>query len=165
MGRQPKVYNPTSPRHPPCDQSKTMSSARLLRTVQCARPAITKPFVARSFSTTPRNMVVHNVRTVEEFKEAINKDKVIVDCFATWCGPCKAIAPILVQYSNEDPDLKDEQVHFVKFDVDELPELSQDLGVRAMPTFMFFKNGDKVDEMVGANPQGLLAKLKELASS
>ena len=61
--------------------------------------------------------------------------------------------------------MKDEQVHFIKFDVDELPELSQDLGIRAMPTFLFFKNGDKVDEMVGASPQGLLAKLKELASS
>lgn len=69
------------------------------------------------------------------------------------------------RYSNEDPDLKDEQVHFVKFDVDELPELSAELGVRAMPTFLFFKKGDKIDEMVGASPQGLLAKLKELAAS
>lgn len=69
------------------------------------------------------------------------------------------------RYSNEEPDLKDDKVHFVKIDVDQLPELSQDLGIRAMPTFLFFRKGEKIDEMVGASPQGLLAKLKELAAS
>jgi thioredoxin 1 len=46
--------------------------------------------------------------------------------------------------------------------VDELPELSQELGIRAMPTFLFYKNGQKVDELIGANPPVLLQNLKKL---
>ena len=55
-------------------------------------------------------------------------------------------------------------IEFVKFDVDELPDLTADLGVRAMPTFFVFKNGDKVDELVGANPQALQAMLAKHAA-
>ncbi|KFG81637.1 hypothetical protein MANI_110952 [Metarhizium anisopliae] len=99
----------------------------------------------------------------EEFQKAVTEnDRVIVDCFATWCGPCKAIAPILEKHS-EDAVFKD-RVHFVKFDVDELPAVTQALGVRAMPTFFFFKDGKKVDEMVGANPPALLEALKKIAA-
>ncbi|KAL7786319.1 thioredoxin-like protein [Trichoderma ceciliae] len=105
-------------------------------------------------------LAVHHVKTVQEFKQVVKaQEKVIVDCFATWCGPCKAIAPILEKASDE-AEFKD-KVHFVKFDVDELPELSQELGIRAMPTFLFFKNGEKVDEMVGANPPLLLQTLRK----
>jgi thioredoxin-like negative regulator of GroEL len=49
----------------------------------------------------------------------------------------------------------------MKFDVDHLPDLAQELGVRAMPTFLVFKDGEKVDEFVGANPPALLAMLKQ----
>ena len=52
--------------------------------------------------------------------------------------------------------LENPSIHFAKVDVDDLPELSQEYGIRAMPTFMIFKNGDKVDEFVGANPGPLL---------
>lgn len=72
---------------------------------------------------------------------------------------------VLIQCVNyrasEEAEFKD-KVHFVKFDVDELPELSQELGIRAMPTFLFYKNGQKVDEMIGANPPMLLQNLKKL---
>lgn len=64
---------------------------------------------------------------------------------------------------SEDPAFKG-KVHFVKFDVDELPAVTQALGVRAMPTFYFFKGGKKVDEMVGANPPALLEALKKIAA-
>lgn len=62
--------------------------------------------------------------------------------------------------ASEEAEFKD-KVHFVKFDVDELPELSQELGIRAMPTFLFYKNGNKVDEMIGANPPVLLQTLRK----
>ncbi|KAL6904029.1 thioredoxin-like protein [Trichoderma evansii] len=115
----------------------------------------------RLFHASRAAQAIHYVKTAEEYKQVIKaQDKVIVDCFATWCGPCKAIAPILEQAS-EQAEFKD-KVHFVKFDVDELPELSQELGIRAMPTFLFYKNGQKVDEMVGANPPMLLQNLKKL---
>ncbi|KAI6782791.1 uncharacterized protein J7T54_000934 [Emericellopsis cladophorae] len=105
-------------------------------------------------------MVVHNVNTVGEFRAAIaDHEKVLVDCFATWCGPCKAIAPILADMSNEEA-YKD--VYFIKLDVDEVPDAAQELGVKAMPTFYFFKNGEKVDDMMGANPAGLKSKAQAL---
>ncbi|KAJ9138212.1 hypothetical protein NKR23_g8762 [Pleurostoma richardsiae] len=96
-------------------------------------------------------MTVHNIETVDGFKEAIRShDVVMVDWFATWCGPCKAIAPMVAKWSNENTD-----IYFIKVDVDNLPELSQEYSIRAMPTFTFFKDGEKVDEFVGANPAAL----------
>ncbi|KAG5916249.1 hypothetical protein E4U42_007738 [Claviceps africana] len=68
-----------------------------------------------------------------------------------------------VQTHSEDAAFKD-KVHFVKFDVDKLNAVTQALGVRAMPTFFFFKNGKKVDELVGANPNALLEALKKIAA-
>ncbi|KAF4806654.1 Thioredoxin-1 [Colletotrichum siamense] len=107
-------------------------------------------------------MVVHNVKSKEEFAETLEKHKlVILDAFATWCGPCKAIAPILANLSNTK---EHEGLRFVKIDVDEVPDLSQDLGIRAMPTFLIFKNGEKVEEVVGANPNALTAAVKKFAA-
>ncbi|KAJ9501241.1 thioredoxin trx1 [Exophiala xenobiotica] len=84
---------------------------------------------------------------------------VVVDCFATWCGPCKVIAPELVKFS-ESQEFKD-KVDFYKIDVDEVPDIAQELGVRAMPTFMLFKNGEKVGEVVGANKKALEQAIKD----
>ncbi|KAK2803276.1 thioredoxin trx1 [Onygenales sp. PD_10] len=81
---------------------------------------------------------------------------VVIDCFATWCGPCKAIAPKIVEYSEKYP-----QVGFYKIDVDEVPALAQELGVRAMPTFLFFKDGQKVDEVLGAVPPAIVAAIEK----
>ncbi|KAK7756726.1 thioredoxin trx1 [Diatrype stigma] len=104
-------------------------------------------------------MTVHNLQTTDEFKQAIKDNKIVMlDCFATWCGPCKAIAPLLAKHSNDEA-YKD--IFFAKIDVDELPEVSQELGIKAMPTFMIFKDGEKVDELVGANPNALVQLLQK----
>ena len=84
---------------------------------------------------------------------------VVLDCFATWCGPCKVIAPEMVKFSNSEQYM--DKVDFYKVDVDEVPDVAQELGVRAMPTFMFFKNGEKVDEVVGANVRALEAAIQK----
>ena len=63
---------------------------------------------------------------------------------------------------SDHTEVKD-KLHFVKFDVDQLPDLSQDLAIRAMPTFLFFEGGKKVDEMVGANPAVLMQKVRAFA--
>ncbi|EEH40309.1 thioredoxin [Paracoccidioides lutzii Pb01] len=116
-------------------------------------------------------MVVHNLQNRASFVSAISTtstadtstDKktslVVIDCYATWCGPCKVIAPKLVEFSETYPN-----VTFYKVDVDECPDIAQELGVRAMPTFIFFKDGQKVDEVMGAVPQAVEAAIKKHAS-
>ncbi|KAL1954378.1 hypothetical protein VTO42DRAFT_1244 [Malbranchea cinnamomea] len=99
----------------------------------------------------------NNALEVSKIKTASNNPKlVVIDCFATWCGPCKAIAPKIEEYSEKYPD-----VAFYKVDVDEVPDVAQELGVRAMPTFIFFKDGQKVDEVLGAVPPAIEAAVKK----
>ncbi|KAI9342636.1 thioredoxin 1 [Obelidium mucronatum] len=91
--------------------------------------------------------MVTTVKTYDEYNTYISGDKiVVVDWFATWCGPCKAISPIFAQFSDEFKNLV-----FLKVDVDEVPEAAESAGIRAMPTFQFYQNGKKIDEVVGAN--------------
>ncbi|AEO66316.1 76fcd3d8-eca6-44b2-b3cd-ba611e08e358 [Thermothielavioides terrestris] len=105
-------------------------------------------------------MTVHNIASLEQFRETIASNRVVLlDAFATWCGPCKAIAPQVARWA-EDPAFKD-KTYFAKFDVDEVPDLAQELGIRAMPTFLVFKDGQKVDDLLGANPPALLNLLKK----
>ncbi|KAK5211078.1 thioredoxin trx1 [Exophiala xenobiotica] len=108
-------------------------------------------------------MTVHNLADKSSFGTSVYQaggDKlVVVDCFATWCGPCKVMAPELVKFS-ESQEFKD-KVDFYKIDVDEVPDIAQELGVRAMPTFMLFKNGEKVGEVVGANKKALEQAIKD----
>jgi len=108
----------------------------------------------RAFHASSRKMTVHNIESVDAWKTALKQNKIVMlDCFATWCGPCKAIAPLLAKHSNEE-QFKD--VFFAKIDVDDLPDLAQELGIRAMPTFKIFVDGEQADELVGANPGALL---------
>ena len=73
------------------------------------------------------------------------QDKLIVlDFHADWCGPCKTIAPIIEELSNQYPD-----VHIGKVNVDDNPELSTMLGIRNIPTVLFIKGGQVLDEQIG----------------
>ena len=69
---------------------------------------------------------------------------------ASWCGPCQMIAPIFSELASELPDAT-----FLKVDVDEQAGLAQDHGISAMPTFHFHKDGQKIDEIVGADIEKL----------
>jgi len=104
-------------------------------------------------------MGVHNIEKTADFDQALKDHKVVVmDAYATWCGPCKVIAPKLVEFSDAYTD-----AHFVKVDVDKLPDIAQKYGVKAMPTFFIFKDGEKVAEVVGADPKRLEAVIKDHA--
>lgn len=105
---------------------------------------------------------VNAVHSKKAFTENVidrSKDRlVLLDCFATWCGPCKAIAPQIAKWSE---DAAYGEVEFYKVDVDEVPDVAQDLGITAMPTFLLFKNGERVKEIVGANPRAIKDALDE----
>merc|ERR1711981_605769 len=75
---------------------------------------------------------------------------VVIDFFATWCGPCKMIAPKIEAMSGEMAD-----VVFLKVDVDENEDAAQEYNISAMPTFIFVKKEAKVADMMGANADKL----------
>jgi len=82
--------------------------------------------------------------------EVLQADKtVVVDIFATWCGPCKQIAPMLDQLADEISA----QAKIVKLDVDQNKELATQYGVKSVPTLLIFKNGEVADRIVGALPK------------
>ena len=84
------------------------------------------------------------IKTVEEFNEVIKSDCVIVDFYATWCGPCKMQAPVLDELANSRSEVK-----IVKIDVDELPSIAKQYAVMSIPTLLLFKNGNLVDKKIG----------------
>lgn len=97
--------------------------------------------------------MVAQVESMKQFQENIDGDKVtVVDFYATWCGPCKQIAPFVEKLSKDYTEAT-----FLKVDVDELTDVAAEVGVRAMPTFMLFRKGEKIAEVVGANPAALKA--------
>lgn len=74
---------------------------------------------------------------------------VLVDFWAEWCGPCKALAPVLDGLADEFKD----KIKVVKVNVDESPNAPQTYKVRGIPTLVFFKNGQQVDQLVGNQPR------------
>ena len=90
--------------------------------------------------------------------EVLNSSEpVLVDFWAEWCGPCKAVAPILDELSSELAG----KVKIVKLNVDENPSTMTKYGVRSIPTMIVFKNGEPIDMKVGAAPKASLSQWLE----
>ncbi len=92
-----------------------------------------------------------------EFKESVlgSDVPVLVDFWAEWCGPCRAIAPIF----NDLADAYAGKVKFAKINVDENQQTPADFGVRGIPTLILFKDGKPLDQIVGAVPKAQLEGL------
>jgi thioredoxin 1 len=78
-----------------------------------------------------------------------DNSSVVVDCWAPWCGPCRMIGPVIDQLSEEY-----EAVKFGKLNTDENIEISRKFQIMAIPTLLFFKNGELVDRITGVVPKG-----------
>ena len=94
-------------------------------------------------------MASENVVTLSDasFAEAVSAEgTVLVDFWAEWCGPCKAIAPILDEIADE----KAGEVTIAKLNVDEAPNISRQYEVMSIPTMIIFKDGEPVGKMIGA---------------
>lgn len=96
------------------------------------------------------------VFTDANFKSAVlESDKLsVVDFWAEWCGPCRAIGPVIDELSKD----YEGKVNIGKIDLDNNPVVSTDYGVTSIPTILFIKNGQVVDKQVGAVPKSVLDK-------
>ncbi|KAH3683264.1 hypothetical protein WICPIJ_005733 [Wickerhamomyces pijperi] len=117
----------------------------------------TIPTGLRFLSSSP-NSFITEVKSLDSFEELIKSPKLtLTDFYATWCGPCNAISPILEKLAEK----YQEEVQFLKVDVDESTEIAQEYQVSAMPTFVFFKDGTPIGKIVGANPQHIQQALEQ----
>jgi len=103
--------------------------------------------------TTNASAIVHV--TAGTFDGVVTSERpVVIDFWAPWCGPCRAIAPVLDEIAREVGD----QVTVGKVNVDEHPALAARFGVQAIPQLLFFKDGALVDKIVGAAPKREIVK-------
>ncbi|KAJ1261927.1 hypothetical protein BS78_09G066200 [Paspalum vaginatum] len=108
---------------------------------------------------------VHIIASKESWDQKIaeaNRDgkTVVANFSASWCGPCRVIAPVYAEMSKTYP-----QLMFLSIDVDDMMDFSSSWDIRATPTFFFLKNGQQIDKLVGANKPELERKVLAAADA
>lgn len=108
----------------------------------------------RRFTSSARRWfsAVRSITSQNEFEELKMNKTLFVDFYADWCGPCKMISPEFEKLAKNN---QSEQVEFVKVNVDTQGEIASEEGIRAMPTFKVYKDGEQVGEIRGADRPGL----------
>lgn len=85
--------------------------------------------------------------TEDNFEQLINDEKVLVDFFATWCGPCKMLGSVLEEIAQE------KEIKIVKIDIDKNPNLAKKYGVMSVPTLFIFNKGKQINKTIGYMPK------------
>ena len=101
--------------------------------------------------------MLKHIKDSAEFNNETAKGKVLVDFFATWCGPCKMLSPILEKVASEHEDLT-----VLKVDVDEVGDVAAKYGIRSIPTLILFENGQPVDMKLGYMPEDSVLRFAKL---
>ena len=96
------------------------------------------------------------ILTKDNFKKEVldSKSPILVDFWATWCGPCQMMLPIIEDFAKSNPDMK-----VGKVNVDEQPELAGEYGIMSIPTLIAFKNGEIYRTRLGVTPKDELKKM------
>jgi len=89
----------------------------------------------------------------EVFNDEVKNGLVLVDFYATWCGPCKMMHPIIEKISQQYPDLK-----IIKVDVDKHESVAREYSVMSIPTLILFKDGNMIEKNIGFMPEEQLVK-------
>lgn len=147
-----------------------MKLSRCLIFAIAASMAATSMICSCSGSSKDKSSESRHEKVVEQEKHESDGDSgatwqedipTVIDFYATWCGPCKMIAPLFDQLKTK----YDGRMNFVRVDVDEESEQAERYRIEAMPTFVFLdKDGNEIARIVGADSEALTAKVKELAA-
>ncbi len=117
-------------------------------------------FISRSIETDMANANVSHVTDANFEQEVLKSDKpVLVDFWAPWCGPCKAIAPVIDELANEYAG----RLKVVKMNVDDNPSTPQQYNVRGIPNLLIIKGGQVANQIVGAVPKRNLVQAVDSA--
>ena len=102
-------------------------------------------------------MAVVNITNANFIEEVLESDKkVLVDFWASWCGPCRMVSPIVEEIAAENSTIK-----VAKINIDEQPQLASQYGVMSIPTLMVFENGEVADKAVGARNKAFILQMLE----